>query len=784
MRPFRSLCAIGPAIALAACRAPHTAAIALDSPLRSAAIEWTAYGRDPAGTRYSPAGEITRDNVRKLEVAWVYRTGDYLAGDAAARVESTPLFVDGTLFVSTPLGTVIALDPERGRERWRFDPRVDLSGDYGDFANRGVSTWLDTASAAGEPCRRRIFVAPIDARLIALDAATGRPCEDFGTRGEVDLTRGLRNPPRYKGEYAVTSPPAVLNGLVIVGSAVADNQRTNAPSGVVRAYDARTGAHRWTWDPIPRDSTDPAWRTWRGPKAHDTGAANAWSILSADAERDLVFIPVGSASPDYYGGERKGENLYGSSVVALRGATGKVVWHFQTVHHDLWDYDVPAQPVLVTLRRDGHEIPAVIQATKMGHLFVLHRETGEPLFPVEERPVPQSDVPGEESWPTQPFPVLPKPLVPERLTADDAWGITPADRAWCRDRIAAMRSEGIFTPPSLQGTVVFPGAAGGSNWSGLAVDPERGIVVAPTNRVAMTVRLIPRDRFSGLSHEGRFKEHAPQAGTPYGLERDVLLTPQGVPCNAPPWGALTAIDLATGEQRWERPLGTTPALAGMPSAEEWGSLNFGGAMTTASGLVFAAGTYDERLHAYDIDTGRELWSAKLPAGGNATPMTYQTASGRQYVVIAAGGHNIMRTTPGDFVVAFALPGAAQPDAQNAAVPTMPLDSVFTGELRIGRNRFPTQWHLRQDGNAVRGDLTVSEPRITGPLTGTRADSTLHFTITFDYPSRGCRGTMEGTGALVNAGTVLEGDLRVRSTCSDKAEEIGTFVMRPRPPAGR
>jgi hypothetical protein len=374
--------------------------------------------------------------------------------------------------------------------------------------------------------------------------------------------------------------------------------------------------------------------------------------------------------------------------------------------------------------------------------------------------------------------------VPAGLAPDEAWGITPADRAWCRERVASARSEGIFTPPSFQGTIVFPGNLGGSNWSGLAVDPVRGLLIAPTNRVAMVVRLIPRDRFSGPPREGRFKEHAPQAGTPYGLERDVLLTPAGVPCNPPPWGALTAIDLATGETRWERPHGTIPALASVPGSEQWGSLNLGGAMTTASGLVFAAGTWDEQLHAYDTETGRALWSAKLPAGGNAAPMTYQTASGRQFVVIAAGGHNVMGTTPGDYVVAYALPGAVRPDTLDAELRQMPLEGVFTGEFRIGRNRFAAQWRIQQEGNAVHGDFTVSEPRITGPLTGTRADSTLRFSIAFDYPSQRCSGTIDGTGALANAGMMLVGDLRVRSTCSERPEEIGTFVMRPHSMAGR
>jgi len=329
--------------------------------------DWPAYGHDAGGTRYSPLAEITPGNVARLRVAWVYRTGDYLRD--RSRFEAAPLVVDGTLYVSTPLGHVIALDPERGIERWRYDARVSLEGDYGDFANRGVATWLDQTRGTALPCRRRIFLATVDARLIALDARTGRPCGDFGAGGEVDLAGGLRHAPAYHWEYGVTSPPAVASGLVIVGAAVSDNQRVDAPEGVVRAFDARSGRLRWSWDPVP--------------PALSAGAANAWSVLSTDPERDLVFVPTGSASPDFFGGERPGANAHANSVVALRASTGRLVWAFQVVHHDLWDYDVPAQPVLFTLRRGGSALPAVAVGTKMGHLFILDRRTGAPLFPVE-----------------------------------------------------------------------------------------------------------------------------------------------------------------------------------------------------------------------------------------------------------------------------------------------------------------------------------------------------------------------------------------------------------------
>ena len=520
--------------------------------------EWPAYAHDAGGTRYSPLAHVSRTNVQDLVPAWVYRTGDLLHD--RSRFEATPLMVDGTLYLSTPLGRVIALDPARGRERWHYDPGVELHGDYGDFANRGVSTWLDPRRARGTPCRRRIFVATVDARLIALDGATGRPCTDFGVSGAVDLTRDLVNAPEYAGEYEVTSPPAVVGDLVIVGSSVADNHRTNAPNGVVRAYDARTGHERWSWDPISRAPGMP-------------GAANAWSVLSSDPGRDLVFIPTGSASPDFYGGSRAGDNRWANSVGALRASTGRFVWGFQVVHHDLWDYDVPAQPVLLTLRRGGQGIPAVAVGTKMGYVFVLDRLRGTPLFPVEERSVPPSDVPGEQAWPTQPFPTAPLRLVPEQITADDAFGFTPERREQSRALIASLRAGSIFTPPSLQGTIIFPGNLGGLNWSGLAVDERRGLLFAPTNRLATIVTLVPRDQLHAAHMAHPDVEVGVQRGTPFGMLRDVLLTPERVPCNPPPWGALTALDLAGPRLKWQTPLGYFPPLADVPGARTWGSVN-------------------------------------------------------------------------------------------------------------------------------------------------------------------------------------------------------------------
>jgi quinoprotein glucose dehydrogenase len=631
------------------------------SPAEGPVADWPAYGQDLGGARYSPLTEIRRENVGRLRVAWTYRTGDVSAEGKTrtpSAFEATPIEVDGTLYLATPFDRVIALDPETGAERWTYDPHLDLSRHYaGQLLSRGVSTWPVPRRRGGGRARRRIFLGTLDARLIALDAATGKPCPEFGAGGQVDLTRGVRDARR--GEYQVTSPPAVIGDLVVVGSAIGDNQRVEETSGAVRAYDAQTGELRWSWDPIPRDPWDPAWKSWKGESAARSGAANVWSIISADPERGLLFLPTTSPSPDYYGGERRGDNRYANSVVALRAKTGKPIWSFQVVHHDLWDYDIPAQPALVTVRRGGKSLPAVAVATKIGHLFLLHRETGKPLFPVEERPVPQQAVPGEEPSPTQPFPVLPRPLVPQKLTPEDAWGLTQADREWARQQIQGLRSEGIFTPPSLQGTLIFPGDVGGMNWSGVSFDPGHGLLIANTNRLARIVTLIPRADFeaggAAMRRAHPESEFAPQAGTPYAMRREWLISPGMSPGNPPPWGTLAAVDLATGALRWEVPLGSMPELAQVPGSSRWGSVSLGGSIVTAGGLVFIAAARDNCLRAFDVETGRELWKGSLPAGGQATPMTYRLhKSGKQYVVICAGGHSGLRTTLGDYVVAFAL----------------------------------------------------------------------------------------------------------------------------------
>lgn len=620
--------------------------------------DWPVFGHDPGGMRYSPLAQINRENASELKVAWVFHTGDISDGSFDRKrsgFESTPIVVDGALFLTTGFNRVIALDPETGTERWAYDPFVDQTGDYGDgLINRGVSTWLDPERAAGKACRRRLFEATLDARLVALDATTGTPCTDFGQSGQVSL----RNVPRYVGGwYHMTSPPTVIDGLVVVGSAIDDNARVDMPSGVVRAFDARTGALRWSWDPVPPNSPEAgkgSASATSAPKTWRTGAGNAWSVMAVDPERDLVFVPTGSLSPDYYGGLRPGDDKWADSVVALHAKTGEMAWGFQLVHHDLWDYDSAAPPLLATVQHGGQQIPVVIQGNKTGLLFVLNRDTGAPVFPVEERPVPQTDVPGEVASPTQPFPSAPPALVPQRLSADDAWGITPEDRNACREAIRGLRSEGIFTPPSVAGSLAIPGNVGGMNWSGSAFDPERGLLVVNTNNFPTKVRLIPREHFRDEAfRHTESGEYSSQTGAPFGMFRRPLLSPKThLPCNPPPWGTLSAVDMAEGKIRWQVPLGSfSPAIAAVPK----GALSLGGPIVTAGGLAFIAGTYDPFIRAFDVETGKELWKAQLPATGHAMPMTYQL-SGKQYVVIAAGGHAKIDEEPqSDALVAFALP---------------------------------------------------------------------------------------------------------------------------------
>jgi len=599
---------------------------------------WPTYSGPPGGERYSSLAQIDRESVTRLRVAWTYRTGALGARtglEGKAAFEATPILAAGRLFLSTPYDHVIALDPASGERIWEFDPSLDVSHGYSEVTSRGVAAWTDGAERAGRPCASRIFVGTLDARLIALDGASGKPCPDFGSGGEVDLTQGVEL--RDAGDYQVTSAPAIAGDLVVVGSSIGDNRAVDVERGIVRAFDARTGALRWSWDPIP----------WAAATRPRTGGGNAWSTISVDPGRGLVFVPTGSASPDFYGGGRKGDNRWANSVVALRAATGELAWGFQVVHHDLWDYDVASQPTLFAWK-DG--TPAIAVTTKMGRLFVLDRVTGAALLPVEERPAPKSDVPGEEAWPTQPSGVS---LARESLKAADAWGLDDDERRWCAERITASRSEGIFTPPSLEGTIVFPGNVGGVNWGSSALEPSRNLLVMNLNQLATWVKLIPRadlaEAYRTREQNRMTGEFARQSGAPYGMYRETLLSPRHrLPCNPPPWGTVAAVDLSSGKKVWEVPLGS------MVPGRQTGAVNLGGPIVTAGGLVFTAAAWDGYLRAFDVNDGRELWSHALPAGGQATPMTY-AIGGKQYLVIAAGGHGKMGSKLGDHVLAFALP---------------------------------------------------------------------------------------------------------------------------------
>lgn len=628
-------------LVLAAC----SAATAQDQP-----GTWAFYGQNPGGTRYTALNQINEHTVGQLQPCWTYQTGElkkYQGNGAAqkAAFETTPILIGRTLYLSTPSDRVIAIDAATGKERWTYDPRVYLNDDHSEISSRGVAYW---AGLGG-----RVYIGTIDGRLIALETGTGQTAMDFGHNGIVDLKEG------YGDDVAETSPPTVVGDLVIVGSSLGDNQRYDYPQGVVRAFSAATGKLVWTWNPIVQDPADSAYASWQGPKAHKTGGANAWTILSADPARDLLFVPSTSPSPDYYGGERKGKNLYADAINCLRASTGQRLWSFQVVHHDLWDDDIAAQPMLIDLPRNGRTVPAVVVGTKQGHIFILDRLTGAPLFPIEERPVPASSIAGEEAWPTQPFPVLPEPVGIQRLSLDDAWGPTDSLRAEARQRIARYRNQGPFTPPSFEGSIMVPGNVGGINWSGMCYDPVSGQLITNINRVPAVIRMLPRDTLEFIERQEQDvlrAETGRQRGTPYIMKRDYLFkrTPDGMLMQVkPPWGTLLAIDLHTGKKQWEVPLGYMLDPAKYPEAKEWGSVNFGGAIITGGNLVFIAASMDGHLRAFDRRTGKVLWEFALPASAQATPMSY-SLDGKQYVVIAAGGHGKLGTKEGDYVMAFAL----------------------------------------------------------------------------------------------------------------------------------
>jgi len=617
--------------------------------------DWTHYGNIQAGTRFSPLTQINQSNVAKLEPAWTYRTG--VMTKTGLGFETTPLMVENTLYLCTPTNIVVALDPETGARRWQYDPKVNAPP---AGACRGVAYHV-VPNATGA-CATRIIFGTVDARLMAIDAKDGRPCRDFGTNGAVDLKKGLGSV--ISGYYYISSAPTIVRGKVVIGGWVTDGQFVGEPSGVVRAYDAVSGKFAWAWDmDRPHEHGEP------GPgQVYSRGTANSWGPMSGDDELGLVYLPTGNSTPDYWGGLRsKGTEQYASSVVALEAETGEPRWSFQIVHHDLWDYDISPQPTLIDMPIGGKVVPALLQTSKSGQFFMLDRRTGRPLKKVEERPVPQGPAPGDWLSPTQPFsPELPA-FDNRLLTAQEMWGLTPLDQLWCRIKFAQARYDGMFTPPGFpRFTVTYPSYLGGVNWGGISIDPLRKLAIVNWSRMANYTTMLSRNQAdemglkpsnNGGAHVG---EPVPQTGTPFALLTGAFLSPLGVPCTQPPFGKIGVVDLVSGKMKWERSLGTgansgpfdLPSHLPLPM----GVPNMGGSITTRSGLIFIAATQERAIRAFDVNSGKLIWRAPLPAGGHATPMTYRSPrSGRQFVVIAAGGNASLHSGAGDYVIAYALP---------------------------------------------------------------------------------------------------------------------------------
>jgi quinoprotein glucose dehydrogenase len=605
---------------------------------------WKYWGGDQGGTRFSRLAQITPANVNNLVRAWEFHTGDLETRPAtvmaSSKSEATPLFVEDSLVFCSPFNEVIALDPGTGAEKWRFDPHISTTQRPATRFNcRGVAYWVDPQAASGAACRSRIFTATNDVRIIALDARTGQPCTGFGDNGEVKIDVGVKLV--WPGEFQFTSAPMVSRGVVVVGSSIADNVRVDAPLGTVRAFDARTGQPRWSFDPLEH----------RGIEA---GHANVWAPLSADEERGLVFLPTGSPSPDFWGGKRPGNNEHANSVVALKVETGEIAWAFQAVHHDVWDYDMPAQPTLARIDTGQGLRDVVIQSTKQGLLFVLDRDTGQPVWPVEERAVPQGGAAGEVLSPTQPFPTHVPDLMPQRFTPDDVLNFLPIiGTPSCKAQLAPLRNDGLYTPPSTQGTLEFPMTGGGVNWGGVAFDPVHQILYANTSYAIHIIKLMPRADANGFKlPSGTGSDFGPQFGAPFAVSRQVALSRLGGICHKPPWGALVAADLKSGRILWRSSVGTTEDQALLGLAFKWGTTLVNGVAVTAGGLVFT-GAMDAYLRAFDAKSGEELWQGRLPVPGVANPMTYLW-KGEQYVAIAAGGQSEAGTSIGDSVVAFRL----------------------------------------------------------------------------------------------------------------------------------
>jgi quinoprotein glucose dehydrogenase len=629
---------------------------------------WPAYGGTHEARRYSPLDQITRDNVGQLRQVWEYHTGalpqEGDGSDGAYAAETTPLVVDGTMYLCSAMNDLMALDADTGREIWRYEAGVSTDAIPYSASCRGVAYYAIPEQRPEQACATRVIEGTIDARLIAVDAQTGVPCADFGDQGQVNLLEGIGD--SVPGFFSVTSPPTIVRGVVVIGHQVLDNQQRDAPSGVVRGYDAVTGELRWAWDLADPDldGLPPEGET------YTRGTPNMWTIASADEELGFVYLPLGNSAVDYYGADRRElSNEYATSLVALDVTTGKPAWHFQTVHYDVWDYDLGSQGTLVDLPAGDGTVPAIVLPSKQGDIYVLNRETGESLFPVEERPAPSGGVEPENLSPTQPFSTY-HTLAKRDLTERDMWGMSPIDQLWCRIQFRRANYDGIYTPPSVDRPwIQYPGYNGGSDWGGIAIDPVRGIIIANYNDMPNYNQLVPRERVEELgvrpitaaeeSDPDAPDSLSPQGGVPYGIDVNAgwRLSFTGLMCKQPPYGGIRAIDLATGETLWDRAFGTARSNGpfGIPSRLPFviGTPNNAGGVITAGGLMFIAATTDNLLKAIDVETGETVWDTVLPAGGQATPITY-AVDGVQYVAIMAGGHHFMETPIGDSVIAWAL----------------------------------------------------------------------------------------------------------------------------------
>lgn len=620
--------------------------------LAQAGANWPVYGGDLGATKYSTLTDINRDNVAKLTPLWEWATGDSVKRDKGTRpgnFQTTPLAINDTLFLSTSYNRVVALDANTGRPFWDYDPHAYDAGQVPNgtgFVHRGVATWTDGRE-------RRIFINT-RWRLIALDASTGRPVRSFGDTGVVDLTAQLGRPVN-KLHYTETSPPVVWHDLVIVGNGVADTlSYPNDPPGDVQAFDVRTGKRVWSWSPIPRGINDPAAKTWLDDAWKTTGHTNVWAPFSVDEPRGLIYLPVSTPSNDWYGGARKGDNLYGESVVCLDARTGGMKWYFQTVHHGLWDYDLPAAPVLGTVKVNGVTRDIVAVPTKTGFLFVFDRVTGFSIWPISERPVGKSDVPGEVSSPTQPVPSKPTPFAKQGFGPEDVIDFTPEIKAAAIEALSQFTTGPLFTPPSMKGTVVMPGAIGGSGWGGGAFDPATGRIYIKVTNTPAVYRIVPVAEKTSTKGVDYFFEQ-PNVGVSLRDPADSTRRLPRLPINKPPYGSMVAIDLMTGDQLWNVPFGDTPAVRNHPllrglNLPPVGVSGAPGPIVTAGGLLLATGG-GSVLYALDSRDGRTLWSASLGQNGYSVPMTFRTRSGRQIVVIATGGGNSAK------LMAFAIPGA-------------------------------------------------------------------------------------------------------------------------------